>query len=60
VLRVIINEGDDEAEAMEKAVAAHVARHPEDIGRTVEDFNWIVRSIVRRVGSGGGWPTALG
>jgi hypothetical protein len=49
VLRVIIDEGDDEAEAKEKAkaLAEHVARHPEDIGRTVEDFNWIVRSIVR-------------
>jgi hypothetical protein len=48
-LRVIIDEGDDEAEAKEKAkaLAEHVARHPEDVGRTVEDFNWIVRSIVR-------------
>jgi hypothetical protein len=26
---------DDEAEAAE-----HVARHPEDVGRTVKDFNW--------------------
>jgi len=31
----------DEAAAMEKALAEHVARHPEDVGRTVEDFNWI-------------------
>ena len=46
-LRVIIHEGDDEAAAKEKALAEHVARHPEDVGRTVEDFNWIVRSIVR-------------
>jgi hypothetical protein len=22
-------------------------RHPEDVGRTVEDFNWVLRSIVR-------------
>jgi hypothetical protein len=49
-LRVIIHEGDnDEAEAKEKALAEHVARHPEDVGRTVEDFNWIVDEIVR-------WP----
>jgi hypothetical protein len=25
----------------------HVARHPEDVGRTVEDFNWILWTIVR-------------
>jgi len=45
-LRVIID-GDDEAGAKEKALAEHVARHPEDVGRTVEDFNWILRTIVR-------------
>ena len=48
-LRVIIDE-DDEAvakEKKEKALAEHVARHPEDVGRTVEDFNWILRMIVR-------------
>jgi hypothetical protein len=39
--------GDDEAEAKEKALAEHVARHPEDVGRTVEDFNWILAEIVR-------------
>jgi hypothetical protein len=33
----------------EKALAEHVARHPEDVGRTVEDFNWILDVIVR-------WP----
>ena len=49
-LRVIIHEGDDdEAEAKEKALAEHVARHREDVGRTVKDFNWIVDEIVR-------WP----
>ena len=48
-LRVILHEGDDEAEAKEKALAEHVARHPEDVGRMVEDFNWILNEIVR-------WP----
>jgi hypothetical protein len=38
-LKVFIHEGDDEAEAMEKALAEHVARHPEDVGRTVEAFS---------------------
>jgi hypothetical protein len=33
-------------EKQEKALAEHVARHPEDVGRTVEDFNWILRVIV--------------
>src|SRR6476646_10547603 len=45
-LRIIIHEGDDEAAAMEKALAEHVARHPEDVGRTVEDFDWIGWVIV--------------
>jgi hypothetical protein len=44
--RTIVH-GDDEAEAKEKALAEHVARHPEDVGRTVEDFNWILHVIVR-------------
>jgi hypothetical protein len=46
-LRVIIDDGDDEAEAKEKALAEHVARHPEDVGLTVADFDWILRVIVR-------------
>jgi hypothetical protein len=29
------------------ALAEHVARHPEDAGCTVEDFNWIMNVIVR-------------
>jgi len=51
VLGVIIDDRDDEAEVKEKkekALAEHVACHPEDVGRTVEDFNWMVREIVRR------------
>jgi hypothetical protein len=39
-LQAIIHEGD--AEAQEKALAEHVTRHPEDVGRTVEDFKWIM------------------
>ena len=45
-LRAIIHEGDDEAEAKEKALAEHVARHPEDAGRTVEDFNWVLSVVL--------------
>jgi hypothetical protein len=41
-LRVTIHAGDDVAAMMEKALAEHVAAHPEDAGRTVEDFRWIV------------------
>ena len=47
-LRIIIHEGDDEAAAMEKALAEHVACHPEDAGRTVKDFRWVVWEIVRK------------
>jgi replicative superfamily II helicase len=35
-------------EKQEKALAEHVARHPEDVGRTVEDFKWILWIVVRR------------
>jgi hypothetical protein len=48
-LSIITHEGDDEAAAMEKALAEHVACHPEDAGRTVKDFNWITWEIVQ-------WP----
>jgi hypothetical protein len=47
-LRVIIHDGDDEAEAMEQALAEHIAAHPEDAGRTVKDFRWVVWEIVRK------------
>ena len=49
-LSAIIDDIDDEAtvkKKKEKALAEHVARHPEDVGRTVEDFNWILWVIVR-------------
>src|SRR5262249_6708383 len=49
-LRITIHEGEAEAvvkEKQEKALAEHVARHPEDVGRTVEDFRWILSEIVR-------------
>src|ERR1700730_434043 len=49
-LHIITHEGkDDEAAAMEKALAEHVACHPEDAGRTVKDFIWFVTEIVQ-------WP----
>jgi len=46
-LRIITHQGDYEAAAMEKALAEHVACHPEDAGRTVKDFRWIVWEIVQ-------------
>jgi hypothetical protein len=45
-LKVTIHEGDDVAKAMEKALAEHIAAHPEDAGRTVKDFKWTVLEIV--------------
>jgi hypothetical protein len=49
-LSAIIDDIDDEAtvkKKQEKALAEHVARHLEDVGRKVEDFNWILSEIVR-------------
>ena len=37
---------DDLPVAQAKALAEHIAAHPEDAGRTVADFRWIVREIV--------------
>src|SRR5215831_1448859 len=48
-LSIITHEGDDQAAAIEKALAEHVACHPEDAGRTVKDFRWIIQEIVQ-------WP----
>ena len=59
-LQVIIDEGDDEAEAKAKALAEHIAGHPEDVGRTVEDFNWVLQVIVRPVRLGSGMPIMNG
>src|SRR5258708_9442875 len=47
-LQVIIHEGDDEAAAKEKALAEHIAAHPEDAGRRAKDFNWVAWEIVHR------------
>ena len=55
-LGAIVHEGDDEAvvkEKQEKALAEHIAAHPEDAGRTVKDFRWIVQKIVK-------WPREAG
>jgi hypothetical protein len=53
-LGVKIHEGDDVAEtearlkeAQEKALAEHIAAHPEHAGSTVKDFFWFVLEIVR-------------
>ena len=53
-LGIIIHEGDDEAEtearekeAKEKALAEHIAAHPEHAGSTVKDFFWFVHEIMR-------------
>jgi hypothetical protein len=43
-----LNWSDDLVGAQEKAVAEHIAAHPEDAGRTVADFRWSIWEIVRR------------
>src|SRR5262245_54265147 len=45
-LHATVHEGDDVAVAMEKALAEHVARHPEDAGRKVADFKWTIHEFV--------------
>ena len=40
-LVIITHQGDDKGALMEKALAEHVAHHPEDAGRAVKDFDWI-------------------
>ena len=41
------------AGAMEKALAEHIAAHPEDAGLTVRDFKWILNEIIK-------WPREAG
>jgi hypothetical protein len=43
---IIAKYTDDLAAAQQKALAEHIAAHPEDAGRRVKDFRWIVREIV--------------
>ena len=40
------NWSDDLRGAQERALAEHIAAHPEHAGLTVEDFGWIIWSIV--------------
>jgi len=49
-LSVCTNDTDDEAvvkEKKEKALAEHIASHPEDAGRTIGDFKWTVWVALR-------------
>src|SRR5215472_19281219 len=41
-----LNWSDDLVGARGKALAEHIAAHPEDAGRTVADFGWIIQEIV--------------
>src|SRR5262245_19902485 len=45
-LHATIHEGDDMAAAMETALAEHISATPEDAGRTVADFRWVIHEIV--------------
>src|SRR5215510_7282860 len=48
-----LNWSDDLVGAQKRALAEHIAAHPEDAGRTVADFNWILDEIVK-------WPREAG
>src|SRR5262249_56690356 len=41
-----LNWSDDLVGAKEKALAEHIAAHPEHAGLMVEDFGWTIREIV--------------
>jgi hypothetical protein len=41
-----LNWSDDLVGAQEKALAEHIAAHPEHAGYTVKDFSWIIHQIV--------------
>jgi hypothetical protein len=41
-----LNWSDDLAAAQARVLAEHIAAHPEDAGRTVADFDWVVWEIV--------------
>jgi hypothetical protein len=41
-----LNWDNDLVGAQKRVLAEHIAAHPEDAGRTVEDFRWIVFEIV--------------
>ena len=43
---IIAKYTDDLAAAQQKALAEHIAVHPEDAGLTVADFRWVVSEIV--------------
>jgi hypothetical protein len=45
VLQAIVEDGN-EAEVMAKALAEHIASNPRDAGLTVDDFDWILRTII--------------
>ena len=47
------------SDAFDALDSEHVARHPEAVGRTVEDFNWMLRTIVRPASDANG-PTMMG
>jgi hypothetical protein len=55
-LHAIVREEDAEAvvkEKQEKALAEHIAAHPEDAGLTIRDFKWLMHVIVK-------WPREPG
>jgi hypothetical protein len=47
-LRIIVNEGEDQKPAMQKAVAEWMRRHPKAKARSIDDFDWIVRCVAKQ------------
>jgi hypothetical protein len=47
-LVIVVNEGEDQRPAMERALAEWAAKHPEAKKRDVGDFSWLVWTVVHR------------
>jgi hypothetical protein len=46
-LQVIVSEGEDQKPAQEKAVAEWLAAHPKVKARSIDDFDWLIRLVVK-------------
>jgi hypothetical protein len=46
-LQIIVNDGEDQQPAMERALAEWQAAHPRAKKRTVDDFDWIIRLVAK-------------
>jgi hypothetical protein len=46
-LQITVSEGEDRTPAQEKAVAEWMAAHPKAKARSIDDFDWLIRLVVK-------------